>query len=326
MPRTLRPALPATAVILLALAAPAAHAQANRVFASARSGNDLNTCSNIATPCQTLQGAVNQVAAGGAVLVLDTGGYGPISIGKAVSIEAPAGIEAFIHPPSGTAVTITAGASDVVVLRGLILSVGSSYGIDFISGLALHVERCVIQGFTAGIIASRSSGNTELDLYVEDTIVRSCGDGILAGALNGTVRATVDGCTLEGNGSFGLRSATDFCSSCVTQAVVHDTVAAGNNVGFDAASYGAGRVADLTIDACTAANNSVAGISADSSTGGSSTVRYSTSTVTGNGGPGASNWVGVRQFDPAQCLSRLDSTVEGNHADFYGTIGSYAPR
>lgn len=37
----------------------AARAQSNRVFASARTGNDLNSCSNVATPCQSLQGAVN---------------------------------------------------------------------------------------------------------------------------------------------------------------------------------------------------------------------------------------------------------------------------
>jgi hypothetical protein len=55
-------------------------------------------------------------------------------------------------------------------------------------------------------------------------------------------------------------------------------------------------------------------------------VRYSASTVTGNGGPSAVNWAGVRQFDPAQCLTRLDSTVEGNHVDLYGTIGIYSPR
>src|SRR5262249_59893223 len=123
-----------------------ARAQAYRVFASARSGNDANDCSNIATPCQTLQGAVTQVAAGGVVLVLDSGGYGPVTITKAVTIDVPTGIEAFIHPPSGHAITIQAGGADVVVLRGLTLSTApTKMGVDVETAGAVHIERCVIQ-------------------------------------------------------------------------------------------------------------------------------------------------------------------------------------
>src|ERR1035438_5250112 len=105
-----------------------AHAQ-SRVFVSARSGSDSNTCNNINTPCQTFQGAVNQVAAAGTVIVLDTGGYGPVTIGKALTIDAPPGIVAFIHPPSGDAVSVAAGTTDTVVLRGLSLNVGAGQGL-----------------------------------------------------------------------------------------------------------------------------------------------------------------------------------------------------
>ena len=38
---------------------------ANRVFVSARSGNDANACSNILTPCQRFAGAVVQLNPGG---------------------------------------------------------------------------------------------------------------------------------------------------------------------------------------------------------------------------------------------------------------------
>jgi hypothetical protein len=311
-----------------ALASPAtAWAQSSRVFVSARTGSDANTCNNIGTPCQTLQGAVNQVAAGGAVLVLDTGGYGPLNINKAVSIEAPPGIEAFIHPPSGAAITILAGAGDVVVLRGLTLSVGPSYGIDFITGAALHVERCVIQGFQTGIVASRASGTTQLDLFVEDTVVRNCSfDGIAVLALNGVVRATIDGCTIEGNGSLGLSTSADFGSSCISRTVARKTFAAGNGVGFSASSYGAGRVGDMALDGCTAANNSTRGMQGDSFPGGTATLRFARSTVTGNGGSASVVWGGVGQFAPAVCLSRQDNTVEGNSVNLIGTIGSYSQR
>ena len=46
--------------VLSLAAAPPAFALANRVFVSARSGNNANSCDNINTPCQTLQGAINQ--------------------------------------------------------------------------------------------------------------------------------------------------------------------------------------------------------------------------------------------------------------------------
>src|ERR1017187_9059818 len=286
-----RLAYPALLCCLLACVASTARAQ-SRVFVSARTGSDANSCNSIATPCQTLQGAVNQVAAGGAVLVLDTGGYGPVSIGKAVSIEAPPGIEAFIHPPSGSAITILAGGADVVVVRGLTLSVGPSYGIDFQSGLALHVDRCVIQRFQTGIVALRGSGPIQSDVFIEDTVIRDCSfDAISLLTFVGVVRGTIDGCNLEANGSIGLDSFS------VSRTVVRKTVAAGNSVGFAVGSDGPGRPADLTIDGCTAASNPVRGIQADALSGGSAVARFSNSTITGNGGTTSVVWGGVGQFN-----------------------------
>ena len=62
------------AVPLLAISS-VAHALANRVFVSARSGNNANSCDNINTPCQTFAGAVLQLNSGGEAIVLDSGGY-----------------------------------------------------------------------------------------------------------------------------------------------------------------------------------------------------------------------------------------------------------
>src|SRR5512132_401006 len=116
-----------------------AGALANRVFVSARSGNDANACNNIATPCQTLTGAVAQLNPGGEAIVLDSGGYGAVTITQAVTIEAPPGVLAFVHPSSGVAITVNAGGSDVVVLRGLVLNVGTGNGIQVTAVGALHV-------------------------------------------------------------------------------------------------------------------------------------------------------------------------------------------
>src|ERR1039457_430034 len=122
---------------------------ANRVFVSARSGNDANPCNNILTPCQTFAGAVIQLNPGGEAIVLDSGGYGPVTITQPVTIEAPPGVLAFIHPPSGDAITVNAGSSDVVTLRGLVLNGGSGNGIIVNTVGILHVENCVISGFSS---------------------------------------------------------------------------------------------------------------------------------------------------------------------------------
>lgn len=314
VPRKLVPAL---AVFVLCLAPAAkARAQSNRVFASARSGSDANDCSNIKTPCQSLQGAVSQVAAGGSVLILDTGGYGPVTIVRAVTIEAPTGVEAFIHPPSGAAVIVLAGASDVVVLRGLTLSVGSVAGVYYGIAAAVHVERCVIQGFPMGILASNQGGAPVYgDLYVEDTIIRDCADdGIGVFSVSGLIRATVERCQLVGNGDSGLLGDKN------TRTAVWNTRAAGNGVGFLLVARDLSSSA-MTLDSCTADSNRFAGIQTDGSIfDAPATLWISNSTVAGNAGPG------FNQTNTSQFLSRTNNTVEGNVQDTFGSIGTYSPR
>src|SRR5215468_6245463 len=95
----------------------AAPAQAqSRVFVAAQ-GSDSNPCT-FAQPCRTFQRAHNAVAAGGEIDVLDPAGYGTVTIGKAISIQGHgfAGISA---PAGPFAITISAGASDRINLRGL---------------------------------------------------------------------------------------------------------------------------------------------------------------------------------------------------------------
>ena len=70
----------ALCVVVSAVTASPALALANRVFVSARSGNNLNACDNVNTPCQTFAGAVLQLNPDGEVIVLDSGGYGPVTI------------------------------------------------------------------------------------------------------------------------------------------------------------------------------------------------------------------------------------------------------
>jgi hypothetical protein len=74
-----------------------AGATTQRTFV-ASTGNDANACS-IAAPCGGFARAITQTSAGGEVIVLDSAGYGVVTITQSVSIiastEVYAGISVF---------------------------------------------------------------------------------------------------------------------------------------------------------------------------------------------------------------------------------------
>ena len=265
----------ALVVFCMSLPASAVHALANRVFVSARSGNDANTCDNILAPCQTFAGAVTKLNPGGEAIVLDSGGYGPVTITKSLTIEAPPGVTAFIHPPSGDAVTISAGATDTVVLRGLVLNGGPGRGIFGNIFGTLHVENCVISGFTDEGIRANSAGSS---VFVKDTISRKNSLGVWLS--NG--RVSIDHCRFEGNASDGvLADGADV--------TVRDSVSAGNGLdGFHAVSEGSEN-AILNVYECLSTNNGRSGLRSLSSGTGFVIARAANSSLSENLSVGLDN-------------------------------------
>src|SRR4030081_3933567 len=69
----------------LILGAVTANAQATRTWVSGV-GDDANPCSRTA-PCKTFAGAISRTAEGGEIDVLDPGGYGALTITKAITIN-----------------------------------------------------------------------------------------------------------------------------------------------------------------------------------------------------------------------------------------------
>jgi len=106
----MRTAIPLT-VLATALACSTASAPAQaraRVFVASY-GNDSNPCT-FGSPCKTFQQAVNVVDAAGEVTAIDSAGFGPINITKAVTITSPDGVEAGVVPVAGgNAIDINAG-------------------------------------------------------------------------------------------------------------------------------------------------------------------------------------------------------------------------
>ena len=127
-------------------AAPANAAARDRVFV-APYGNDSNPCT-FGSPCKTFQNALSVVAAGGEITAIDSAGFGPVTINKAITITSPNGVEAGIAAAVGLdAIDVQAGSSDVVVLSGLTLEGAQTgaIGINFTSGGELEVVNCFIR-------------------------------------------------------------------------------------------------------------------------------------------------------------------------------------
>jgi len=298
------------AVLCASLIASTAEALANRVFVSARSGNNANACDNITTPCQTFAGAVVQLNPGGEAIVLDSGGYGPVTITQSLTIEAPAGVLAFIHPPSGDAVTVNAGASDVVVLRGLVLNGGLTEGILVNTAGTVHIENCVISGFGDDGIFVQAPGSKT---FVKDTIVRQNFNG--AFFFGG--RASIDHCRFEGNVLDGVSVAN-------ADVTIRDSVAGGNgNDGFAVLGQLPPQSAILNIYECMSANNGGNGFSARNVGPSFVFARVASSSVSENIGFGLNNAGGVGSVT---FVSLGNNFVEGNTSGpINGTITSVLP-
>src|ERR687890_2027000 len=133
---------------LIALAIPSsAFGQATRTWVSGV-GDDANPCSRTA-PCKTFAGAISKTANGGEINCLDPAGYGAVTINKNLVIDCHYTEGGALA--GGNGIVVNAGASDVVVLRGLdIFGVSPpTHGVRIIAAGAVHIEECVIRRFNS---------------------------------------------------------------------------------------------------------------------------------------------------------------------------------
>ena len=268
-----------------ALSAAPAQAQNGRSFVSGH-GSDAANCT-LATPCRTLAHAFSLTNAGGEIDVLDPAGYGALTITKAISIvNDGVGTAGVIVPSAGTGITITAGSSDAVSLRGLSIEGGGvgQYGIVFNSGQSLTVENCVIRHVTSSGINFVSTTATSA-LTVSNSLVADNGiNGILLGP-TGSATAVFNRVEVNNNGEHGILVDGEFSAGTNTiNATVSDSVAAGNNVGFEARSPTSAAPTSVMVFHSVAANNTSGGVSPN---GTAATLRLANSTVTGN----ANGWL-----------------------------------
>jgi hypothetical protein len=270
----------ALSVGALALSLPVhASGTLTRTFVSS-AGNDSNPCT-IAAPCASFAAAYAAAAPNGIVAALDPGKYGPLTITGPVTIDGN-GWAAITAPSNGAAISISAGASDAVILRGLTIDgagVGSG-GILFNTGGSLTVAGCVVRGNSSNGLAVFSNGPTPVTLTVEDSYFINTGTsgaylaGFGSGALTASFARTeftgngIDGLELEGAGGTGAISVT-----------VTDSVAANNfNAGFEVDSDTGKSVSNLSLTQVQTMGNGT-GIAAS---GNNATLWLANSTVAGN--------------------------------------------
>ncbi len=277
------------AIAVLTVVSLPALAGVQRTFV-ASNGADTNPCS-LTQPCRAFAAALLQTNAGGEIIVLDSAGYGPVVIDKAVSIIAPAGIYAGVTATSGNGIVVNAPGA-AVVLRGLeINGTGTSAGSGIVNQAAgsLLIDRCTVSGFAnTGAGALGESGIRILagPVTIANTVVSNNFRGGIT--VRGTdagnmIRVTVVDSRMEGNGA-AYGSVYDAGLAAVGGALVtvKDSVAAGNFRGFSTCGGGGAEPAGaaLSIENSLADHNVVGLLVASNAV--ACAARVSNSTITNN--------------------------------------------
>ena len=186
-------------------------------------GNDANTsmnCSSTAN-CRTLAAAVSVTAPGGEVVVVSSGGYGPVTISQPVLIMA-IGVDASISTAAAGVSAVTINTTAAVTIRGLSLH-GAGLGLDGILVQqvgSLRLFDTLIENFTGDGVHMASSG----DLAVDGSQFNDNGnDGILIA--NASANAYVNNSVFDDNGNAGVETSAG-------QASVTDSSAHYNGNGF----------------------------------------------------------------------------------------------
>jgi hypothetical protein len=292
-----------------------ASAQSDRVYVSAlnNQNGDTSGTGTLSSPYRTIKKGVDEVAAGGEVIVLNDGEYqhasNEISITKSVSIFAPVGVNATVKVTSSTqnAITVNAGTSDKVFLRGLTLFTASSghTGIKATAVGTLQVENCVIAGFIYSGIDVETSASSKL--FVRDSEIRgqtTTGKGIDLSTTSGTVTAYVDRTRLEKNTLAGVYIGEN------VRADVRHSLVTGSDVGLHVSA--ASGASQLTVDNCQVTANTT-GVKSE---GAVATARVSNSTITRND-------TGWTTASSGTLLTRSNNTLTANVADG-STSGTYS--
>src|SRR5262249_5476625 len=249
------------------------------------------------------------------------------TINKSINITNDGAGEASLMPiPNSGSISISAGAGDIVSLRGLVLDgqgVGQS-GIVLQQASGVHVQNCVVRNFQGGDatgIVLDSFGNTQV--FISDTIVFN--NGSFAGTGGISIAATGSGTTginvvldrvhLENN-VVGLRADGSFGTGNGVHLLIRDSVVSGNaSNGIEALSAPGKAPAFIIVEHTSSVNNGGTGILAN---GPRATILLDGNVVGRNG-------VGISAVNSGQLISYGNNKVNNNLGADGAPTGSYSP-
>jgi hypothetical protein len=300
-------------------------------------GLDANACS-LTAPCRSFATALTKTNANGEIIVLDSAGYGPVSIDRSVAIVAAPGVYAGITAFGSVASAVEIfGTSIDVTLRGLTLTgQGAAHGIDVASADHVTIDRCSVDHFDgdgirvfAGDVSIRDSsmrgnGNAGLDIVagvvgvegsqMEDNHYSGI---VIANARVSVARASLSGNTFYGliaDGSVGNLAAVNVTSSLVARNGHGGIVASGIN-GAAKVIARANTISDNGF-ICGACGH---GLSADEAIGSAELVAYGNVVARSTG-------AGLSEANLADLVSRGDNVLFDNTAGpTAGTISADTP-
>ena len=284
----------------------------SQTFVSAALGSDSNPCTR-QSPCLTFVAALAQTNAGGEIDVIDPGDFGPVTITKAITIfgnaVGGASVAGTMPSPGTSGIVISAGASDVINLGGLVfdgVNASGTSGVVFTSGARLRIQKCVFQGFTtSGITFSPGAGSaTTTLLVVQDTTIVNNATGLLIRPTGGiAANVTLRRLHINNNTGEGLRIDGTGGSGAINATLADSTASFNTSNGIDAVS-GPGN-ATLDVMRVFATANGSAGIQSNQSSGGIASVTVGSSVLYGNA-------IGIQATGGAALLSYGNNQVTGN--------------
>jgi hypothetical protein len=298
---------------MLALSPPAQAAGLTRTYVS-QAGSDSNPC-NSTQPCRHFANAYAATAANGIITALDPGGYGPIAITTAVTING-LGWASITAPSGGDGIDINAGASDQVTLIGLTVDGAGAGGNGVVlnSGGSLTITNCVVQNFVGagttgnGVLIQPTSGTVKF-LITNTTATNNAFIGLGYAPPSGSPSAdgVIDHVVTTGNGAGIIADARGTSGGATVLTVSNSTMSANSAHGI-AVGNGAGTF-KVSIDNVSVSDNGVSGI--DASTG--TNVLLGRSVVTANA-------IGINNgTSPSTFYTLKSNLINLNTTDFTGT-------
>jgi hypothetical protein len=290
------------ALAILLIANTLVHAQSDRTWVSGV-GNDADPCSRTA-PCKTFAGAYAKTNAGGEIDVLDRGGFGQVTISKAITIEG-GDLSGGILAGGGNGIVVNVSGNTVVTIRNVaIIGVVGPNGAPPLNGIRLiqagklHVEHCEIYNFTQRGIDVAPTGAASV--YVKDSFIHDnvgAGIGMTPGA-GGSVKGHLDNVRSENNQN-------GFVEQDKTKVSIRNSVAAGNaSNGFLAIGSAAGGP-DMLVESCITTNNGSNGVRVQGNA--NAKIRISNVTITDNP-------TGI-SIAAGNVISSENNSIQGNTVD-----------